>query len=367
VFNPREKLQQIQTSVIMVFVLIFAIIAAYLAQSIGEDLAYFFAVFIASLIVLLKGADMLVEGASKIAVRYGVSSIVIGATIVAFGTSLPETVVTVYSNVIGSSGISLGNIIGSNIFNLAVVIGLAAIGVPIAVKKASTAFDTKYMLAIFLVLFSLVWINLPSQSGALSLTRADGILLLALFMFYLFLSVGRAQKQHTEFMKKQIEEGIGDIEQKSVNVTKMIMLVVMGIIGTTVGGQYLVDSSIGMARLFSVSEFLIGLTVIAIGTSLPELAASLVAVIRKEQDMAIGNIIGSNVFNTGLVLGIAALIRPIEYISPMTIFTDVFVMIGISLIFFVFMLTDHTITRREGIALLVIYVLYILSSVGMIR
>ncbi len=298
---------------------------------------------IAGFFFLWKGADWLVEGAASIALAAKVSTIVVGITVVAFGTSLPEMAVSLAASIKGEPEITLGNVIGSNIANILLVLGLAAVVSPLKVERHVVTRDT------MLVLGSGVLLLLLTLTG--SLTRVHGLIMLAAFVAYLAYYVRDALKNPRH----------DDIDVKGFHPGKSIVLLVGGIICILVGSDILVDSAVYIAESFGISPAIIGLTMIAVGTSLPELATSAVASKKGESDISIGNVLGSNVFNTLLVLGLAAFLFVGSIPVDSALLWDVALMTVVCLFLVPTLWTGHTLTRKEGAFMLVVYAVYIAS------
>ncbi|MDP3771449.1 MAG: calcium/sodium antiporter, partial [bacterium] len=237
------------------------------------------------LVLLIKGADFLVNGASSIAKRLGVSSLVIGLTIVAFGTSAPELIVSIFASVRGNTDIAIGNILGSNIANILLILGVAAVVFPLSVKRGTTWKEIPFSLLAILVVGVMVndaRIDGGSFSG---LTRIDGFVLIAFFIVFLYYTFG---------MRRVQTDSASEASPHHHAMPRALLMVVLGLVGLTVGGKWIVDAAVAVAKTLGVSEALIGLTIVAIGTSLPELATSAVAAYKKDVDIAVGNIVGSN-------------------------------------------------------------------------
>lgn len=302
-------------------------------------------------VLLIKGADFFVEGSSSVAKRLKVPSLIIGMTIVAMGTSLPECAVSVTSSISGYNSLAISNVVGSNIFNLMVVCGICALFTPLTIKKDTLQkeFPLSIFCAALLVIFAI----------GMNLSRLEGILLLVFFLCYLLWmmhSALQARKAHTEDRMMQEEEGYAEDNIKLLPVWKCILFIVGGMIAIKYGGDLVVSGASSVATLFGLSQTLIGLTIVAMGTSLPELVTSIVAARKDEVDMALGNVIGSNIFNILFVLGIAATISPIQFLTDNIV--DTVLLIVLSLIVLVFAWTAQSIRRREGIAMLVLYGIY---------
>ncbi len=301
-------------------------------------------------VLLIKGADFLVSGASSLAKRFNISDIAIGLTVVAMGTSAPELVVNIISGSSGHNEVVYGNIIGSNIFNMFLILGLAAVIYPITVQKNALWKEVPYSLLATIVFFVLVndVMFLDSAQNELSLTDSFILLVMfGLFLLYIFLN-----------MKNTGEvEGVEDIV--IFGNLKTSIMVLAGIGGLTVGGKVIVDNAVDLAHHFDVSEKLIGLTILAAGTSLPELATTAVAAFQKKSDLAVGNIVGSNIFNLLLVLGLTGLTSaPLVY-DPVLNVDVILIMIGTLMMFvFMFTLDKYKIDRVEGAIYLVGFIGY---------
>jgi len=301
-------------------------------------------------VLLIVGADKLVDGASSISRNLKIPNIVIGLTIVAFGTSAPELVVNAFSSYEGHNALVMGNVLGSNIFNIAVILGLTAIFRPLVVKRNTTWLEIPFnLLAITVVALICLDISLGAHNENM-ITKSDALVLLAFFIIFLVYNIELSLKGEEEI---EIEGS-----EKSMSNAKGMLLLAFGLVGLIVGGKLIVDSAVNIASTFGMSERLIGLTIVSIGTSLPELATSIVAVRKGKVDIAVGNVIGSNIFNIFFVLGISGLINNIPV--PNNSFMDIHVNIalGILLMLFVFIGKGRKIVRIEGIFLLLIYLCY---------
>ena len=305
---------------------------------------------IVGLALILLGANWLTDGATAMAKRQGVSDLVIGLTIVAFGTSAPELVISIVSAVHGSSGLAVGNVVGSNIFNILMIIGCVAIFSPIKVNKGNMTNDIPLVVLSSLALLFCANSVILDGSAENIVTRSDGLLLLLfflIFMRYTFSMVGRDNPQSGS-------------ETVAVNMPmwKSVLLIAVGLGGLIVGGEWFVDGASGIARSLNVSDAVIGLTIVAAGTSLPELATSVVAAMKGKTDLAVGNVVGSCVFNVFLVLGVSATIRPLSMGSIGNF--DLLTLTFASLLFWFFgwQIKSRTITRLEGVLLVAFYVAY---------
>lgn len=299
-------------------------------------------------IVLIKGADFLVNGASSLAKKFNVSNLAIGLTVVAFGTSTPEFIVNLLSSLNGKTDASFGNIIGSNNFNLLFILGIAGMLCPIVIQRSTIKIEIPISLGAALLLFVLVNDNFIFGSENM-LSRLDGALLCIAFggfMFYVF-----------KTMKNENVDN-GESQIKIYKTITSVFLVILGFAMLVGGGKLVVDNAVKIASNLGLSERLIGLTILAIGTSLPELATSAVAAYRKNPDIAIGNVVGSNIFNILLILGITPLIQPLPYNTMLN--TDILVMIGgtILLIIFMFTFKKRMLDRTEALFLFTLYIAY---------
>lgn len=260
---------------------------------------------IVGFVALVKGADWLVDGASSIARHFGISDLVIGLTVVAFGTSMPEFVVNMVSVAEGSTDLALTNILGSNIINTFVILGLTALVYPIASQKHSRDFDMPMSIIAGMLVFAFVAVQLPFGETERGVGRMGGIILLLLFLYFLY-NTFRHAKDHPEEVQGNEEQST-----KEIPVRRAIALMLGGFVGLVVGGELIVKSAVDLATRMGVSEAIIGLTIVALGTSLPELATSVIAATKHNSDIALGNVIGSNIFNVFFVLGVSATIRPL--------------------------------------------------------
>ena len=296
----------------------------------------------AGFILLIKGADFFVEGSSSVAKRLRVPSLIIGMTIVAMGTSLPECSVSISAALAGNTGVAVGNVIGSNIFNLMVVSGACALFCPLPVTKDILKREFPFSILVAGVLLGLGYVSM-------SLGHLDGVILLVIFVFFLLWMVRSA-------MKARQESGNDEEEYKILPVWQCILYIVGGAVAIKYGGDFVVDSASKIAETFGMSQNLIGLTIVAFGTSLPELVTSLVAAKKNETEMALGNVIGSNIFNILMVLGVAAAISPMVF--DMENIIDIILLAGMSLLVLFFCWTKEKLVRWEGAVMLLIYAGY---------
>jgi cation:H+ antiporter len=302
-------------------------------------------------VVLIYGANFLVDGAAAFAAKLKVPNIVIGLTIVAFGTSSPELVVNSFAAINGNPQIVLGNIIGSNIFNIAAILGLSAIIYPLVVKTNTTWIEIP--LALLAVLLVAVMANdmLIDNAATNVITRSDGIVLLFFFAIFLVYNI------HVSISNKEVNE----IGVKSMTITKSVLLIVLGLVMLVVGGKLIVEYAVEIAQLLGLSERVIALTIVSVGTSLPELATSIVAVRKRNVDIAVGNVVGSNIFNIFLILGVSSVIADVPF-TPENQF-DLLVNILFSLLLFLFIFTGkgRKLDRWEGMILLIGFITYMVS------
>lgn len=318
-------------------------------------------ILLVGFVLLVKGADFFVDGSSAVAKKLKIPSIIVGLTIVAMGTSLPELAVSLSAAMEGSNEIAISNVVGSNMFNMLMVLGICAIISPIAVDKSVMKKEMPFMLIITAVWalmvsdFVMPWISdtfADKVSGKLS--RFDGIVLLVLFVIFMVVTVLSALKQRKN---AEDEEESG----KQLNMLLAIVFIVGGAIAIKFGGDFVVDSASALAIKFGMSETLVGLTIVAVGTSLPELVTSIVAAGKGETSLAIGNVVGSNIFNILLILGVSASISPIGVLMNSCI--DVIIVLVVSLIIFVFGKSKDKITRGEGLIMVAIYVAYMAYAI----
>jgi len=260
---------------------------------------------IVGFIALVKGADFLVDGASAIAKRFGISDLVIGLTVVAFGTSMPEFVVNMVSVVEGSTDLAITNILGSNIINTFVILGLTALVYPIVSQKRSRDFDIPMSIIAGVLVLIFVAIQLPFGETERGIGRIGGLILLALFCYFLY-NTFRHAKDHPEDVQSDEVQST-----KEITIRRAVALMLGGFVGLVVGGELIVKSAVDIATRMGVSEAIIGLTVVALGTSLPELATSVIAAAKHNSDIALGNVFGSNIFNVFFVLATSATVHPL--------------------------------------------------------
>ncbi|PIR89639.1 MAG: sodium:proton exchanger [Candidatus Harrisonbacteria bacterium CG10_big_fil_rev_8_21_14_0_10_40_38] len=308
--------------------------------------------FVVGFVALLKGADFLVEGASSLAKRFGVSTLFIGLTVVAFGTSMPELVVNIFASANGQSDIAIGNILGSNIANILLILGVAATISGLTLSRGTVWREIPF--ALWAVLAGAILANDALIDGFdfSLLTRSDGLILLGFFTIFIYYAISVSK-----------DNGIEKIKVEKLPIPRSVIMIALGIVGLIIGGKWIVDGAVTIARAFAVSESLIALTIIAIGTSLPELATSAVAAYKKKSNIAVGNIVGSNIFNIFFVLGISAVIRPIPF--SQNLISDVVVALGATVILFfaAFVGNKNAMDRWQGVLFLTLYAIYIVYLV----
>jgi len=305
-------------------------------------------------VLLIKGASFLVDGASSIAKRLGVSTLVIGLTIVAFGTSMPELIVNIFASVQGNTDIAIGNILGSNIVNILLILGISAVIYPLAVKKGTVWKEIPLALLAVIVLAFMANDALIDNGSFSAITRIDGLILISFFVIFLYYVFGISKAEPTD-----IAETMPHIHSWS----RSFLMVIGGLAGLVIGGKWIVDGAVVFATSLGVSEALIGLTVVAVGTSLPELATSAVAAYKKDVDIAVGNIVGSNIFNIFWILGVSAIINPLPFSS--LLMRDVFITIAATTLLFIFMFVGkrHVVELWQGVGFILLYIGYVVLLV----
>jgi len=306
---------------------------------------------LAGLVLLVKGADFLVSGASAIARRLDISDLVIGLTVVAFGTSTPELFVNITASLQGNTGIAIGNVLGSNIANILLILGVSALIFPLAVSRGTVWREIPFSLLAALALGILANDHLLDGLAASDISRSDGLVFLLFFAIFLYYSASIARSGSSP------DTGATAPEAKSIPTA--ILLVLGGLAGLALGGKWIVDGAVHLAETLGMSEALVGLTIVAVGTSLPELATSAMAAYRRNVDIAVGNVVGSCIFNIFFVLGISAVVKPLAFQSAGNL--DIGMVILASLILFLAMFTGRrrSLDRWEGGLLLVVYAAYL--------
>ena len=303
-----------------------------------------FTILLLGFFFLIKGADIFVEGSSSIARKFNVPPMVIGLTIVAMGTSAPEAAVSITSSIAGQNDMALANVVGSNFFNILIVLGVSCIISTLHVEKNTIKKDTPFLLFVsgLLLIFSI----------DLNISRIEGFIFLAIFTYFLIDTVKTA---------KNSDSKVEDVPSEDSPMFKTILLCILGIIGIVLGGDMVVKSASSIAKSFGMSDNLVGLTIVAIGTSLPEFVTSVVAVRKGENDIAIGNIIGSNIFNILFVLGLSTFINPIS-ISMFALF-DVIFMILITILLFIFIKSKNSLIKSQGFIFIGLYIAYMTYTI----
>ena len=298
------------------------------------------------LLLLVKGADFLVDGASALAKKYKISDLAIGLTIVAFGTSMPELVVNVIASIQNHQDIVLGNVIGSNNFNIFLILGIAGLISPLIVQSSTIwkEIPISFGAVLLLYIFANDFFSIDSQI----ISRIDGFILLILFGLFLY------------YVYKQLKTDNSDLEltHKNFSNQKITLYIIIGLTGLTFGGRFVVINAVEIAKMLGVSEKIIGITILAAGTSLPELATSVMAAIKRNNDIAVGNIIGSNIFNIFLILSVSSLINPIKF--NVVFNTDLYILAGGTIFLFIAMFTGKKkkLDRWEAALLLLSYSIY---------
>ncbi|MEZ2457588.1 calcium/sodium antiporter [Salinicoccus roseus] len=301
-------------------------------------------------VLLIKGADYFVEGASNIAVKLNVSPLLVGLTIVALGTSSPEATVAILAALEGSPGVVLGNVIGSNIVNITVVVGLTALIAPLTVQSETVRKEIPFAMLAAIVLMILMADVALQGVGANIINRGDGIIILLFFSVFLYYVFEMARKNRSSTVEK-VDADTGE------SWLKNILFTIGGLAAIIIGGEMVVSSATEIALSLGMSEALVGLTIVAIGTSLPEIMTSVTAALKGKGDMAIGNVVGSNIFNIFFVTGTASTVAPIAAESKL--FFDGWVMVGLTVLLLIFSRTHFKIGRREGAILLLAYITYL--------
>ena len=294
--------------------------------------------------LVVLGADWLVNGASSIARRAGISEFVIGLTIVGFGTSCPELVVSLTGAIEGNSDISVGNVVGSNIFNVLFILGLTAMVLPVGMTDKNRRIDIPITLGVTILL---VILGIAGSMSGPGISRWEGVLMLLVFSAYLFYC-----------FKSDSKDEFSETQRATLSITKSIALTLTGLAGLIFGGDLFVDSATALARQIGVSDKFIAVTILAGGTSLPELATSLVAAIKGKEQLALGNILGSNVFNAMMILGLSSVITPLSFASMTIVDIITLVLSAVLLLIWAYTGRKNRIDRREGAAMLLCYVAY---------
>lgn len=308
-------------------------------------------VLLIGFILLVKGADYFVEGSSSVAKLLRVPSIIIGLTVVAFGTSMPEASVSITASLKGANDLAISNVIGSNIFNLLVVLGTCALFAPIKTKSSILKKEFPFSIIVSVILLELTigtsYKTVLQNTGSYTLSRISGIILLGLFVYFLVSTVRDALRSRNELPEE---------EYKTLSPLKSALFILVGLAGIIIGGNMVVSGASDIAAALGFSQTFIGLTIVALGTSLPELVTSVVAATKGENDLAVGNVIGSNIFNILLIIGSSATIVPIAV--DVTAIYDTAILIVVSTIAYLLNLRKKKIAKKEGILFLAMYVAF---------
>lgn len=304
-------------------------------------------VLLLGFVILIKGADVFIDSASSIAINFKLSKVVIGLTVVAFGTGVPELAISIQSLLSNSGDMVLGNVIGSNVINTLLILGVAAFIYPLRIKSQTEKKEIPILLLLSTLLCVLFFDMHLSSEKANLITRSDGLVILLFFLIFIYYLISVIRNKTVDEVEEKPKYKLGIA----------VILIVIGLIAIMFGSDLVVDMAIKLANRFNISERFISLTIVALGTSLPELVTTIVSSIKKEQDLLIGNIIGSNIFNICIVLGLPAII--FGGVVPNDIAVIDFVMLLVSsIMLFIFAITDHKITRREGMFLVLTFIVY---------
>ena len=301
-------------------------------------------------VLLIKGADFLVDGASNTAKKFHIPEIIIGLTIVSIGTSMPELFVSITSTLNGSSDMAIGNIIGSNLRNLLLILGISAIIRPVEFQK-----ETKLIEIPTTLILTIIFMIICNTENAI--TREEALILIALFVIFVIYTIimgKRGEKFNTDNTIIEIRSG----EENQISILKNMILIILGILGLKIGGDFVVDNSIIVANYFKISEKVISLTILAIGTSLPELVTSVTAACKGNSDIAIGNIIGSNIFNMLLIIGASAVIAPLSYNITYNVQMAILIVAILILALFPLIPPKNKMSRMNGLVYFLMYVIY---------
>ncbi|MBL9158671.1 MAG: calcium/sodium antiporter [Verrucomicrobiales bacterium] len=299
---------------------------------------------------MIWGAELLVRGSSRLATSFGISPLVVGLTVVAFGTSSPELAVSVMSAFKGQADLALGNVVGSNIFNVLFILGISAVIVPLIVAQQLVRFDVPVMIGVSILVVAL---GFDGKIG-----RIDGAILFAGAIAYTAFLIRQSRKESSEEVKSEYDAEFGG--KGASSLPKNLALIVLGLVGLVLGSKWLVSSAVAIAQAFNVSELVIGLTIVAAGTSMPEVATSIVAAVKGERDIAVGNVVGSNIFNILCVLGLSSLVAPAGItVSDAALRFDLPVMIAVALACLPIFFAGYRIGRLNGAAFLFFYIAYL--------
>lgn len=299
---------------------------------------------------MIWGAELLVRGSSRLATSFGISPLVVGLTVVAFGTSSPELAVSVMSAFKGQADLALGNVVGSNIFNVLFILGISAVIVPLIVAQQLVRFDVPVMIGVSILVVAL---GFDGKIG-----RIDGAILFAGAIAYTAFLIRQSRKESSEEVKSEYDAEFGG--KGASSLPKNLALIVLGLVGLVLGSKWLVSSAVAIAQAFNVSELVIGLTIVAAGTSMPEVATSIVAAVKGERDIAVGNVVGSNIFNILCVLGLSSLVAPAGItVSDAALRFDLPVMIAVAVACLPIFFAGYRIGRLNGAAFLFFYIAYL--------
>ena len=299
---------------------------------------------IVGFVFLIKGSDFFVDGASSVASILKIPTIIVGLTIVAFGTSAPEAAVSITSSLTGNNAIAVSNVIGSNLFNILLIIGLCAFLNELKIDKKLLKTDFPFLVIITLLLTAFILIGW-------NITQIEGIILLALIVIYVAYLVYTARKSSEA----------NRVEKAKLSLPKSIVYIIIGFVGIVLGGNFVVDSASYIAMEFGMSETLVGLTIVAIGTSLPELVTSLTALKKDENEIVIGNVVGSNIFNILFVLGSSSTISSIALNPNMLV--DIALMVFVTILCYIFAITEDKFDKKEGLLLIVLFIAYMAFAI----
>lgn len=306
--------------------------------------------FVVGFVFLIKGADLLVDGAASIARSMRVSDLVIGLTVVAFGTSTPELFVNIIASFKGNTDIAIGNVLGSNTANIFLILGISSIIYPLGVTKGTVWKEIPFSLLAAVVLVFAANDQILEKAAVSVLTRIDGLIFLCFFTIFIYYTFSIAARV----------EGVEEhVPVRQYGWLRSLLFIIAGLAGLTIGGKWIVDGAVILAKKLGMSESLIGLTIVAVGTSLPELATSAVAAYKKNSEIAVGNVVGSNIFNIFFVLGISATIRPLPFQTQNNVDLCVVILSSLMLFFFMFTGKKHSLDRWEGIVCLILYFGYV--------
>ncbi len=308
--------------------------------------------FVVGLVLLIVGAEALVRGAARLAAAVGVSPLVIGLTVVAFGTSAPELAVSIQSALAGQADIAFGNVVGSNIFNILVIVGLSALITPLVVSQQLVRLDVPVMIGVTLLAVFF--------ARNLNISRLEGIILFAGLVIYTAFLFVQSRRETNATVQQEYEQEFGERPHGLTPIMLNLLFVAVGLIMLVIGSRWLVDGAVAIARWMGISELVIGLTLVSAGTSLPEVATSLVAAIRGERDIAVGNAVGSNIFNLLSVLALTGIVAPAGIaVAPAAFNFDVWVMLAVAVACLPVFFTGYEISRWEGALFVGYYVIYL--------